>query len=200
MATRKRRVSVAPRGREEVRTALVRAAAELFATRGPAAVSIRDVATRAKVNHGLVHRHFGSKRALLREVLTRSTHEIAAAMGDGEWNPETQMRLVRSLFEHHDYWRVLARAILDGQTPTGVQRDFPIIHRLAEAYRRMQERGDLAGSVDARVLAAGTAALYLGWVLFEPFIVAAAGLAERPLDETRQRFFDATLEVLRRMA
>jgi AcrR family transcriptional regulator len=188
-----------PRGRQQVRAALLRAAAELFAARGPAAVSIRDVAARAKVNHGLVHRHFGSKRALLREVLAQHVRAMAAVIADREWTPETQAQLVQSLFVHRDYWRVLARTLLDGMKPATVQREHPVIRRMVDAYRDMQERGELSAVFDARLVAAGTAAQYLGWVLFEPFLVQAAELGDRPLDETRQRFFDATLEVLRRM-
>ncbi|MCV7113486.1 helix-turn-helix transcriptional regulator, partial [Mycolicibacterium setense] len=48
-----------PTGREEVAAAVLEAAADLFAERGPAATSIRDIAARSKVNHGLVFRHFG---------------------------------------------------------------------------------------------------------------------------------------------
>jgi hypothetical protein len=37
--------------------------ADLFAERGPAATSIRDIAARSRVNHGLIHRHVGGKDA-----------------------------------------------------------------------------------------------------------------------------------------
>jgi len=66
------------RGRTEVRNALLDAAAALFAARGVAAVSVRDVAAHAGVNHGLVHRHFGSKHALFTAVLDRGAREIAS--------------------------------------------------------------------------------------------------------------------------
>ncbi|MFO7557486.1 MAG: helix-turn-helix domain-containing protein, partial [Desulfobacterales bacterium] len=55
-----------PHGRDEVVTALIRAAAELFSEKGVEAVSLRKIAVRAGVNHGLIHRHFGSKEALRR--------------------------------------------------------------------------------------------------------------------------------------
>lgn len=57
-------VTAADRGRE-VRERLLRAAAELIAERGWAAVSTRMVAQRAGVAPGLVHYHFASVRALL---------------------------------------------------------------------------------------------------------------------------------------
>ena len=58
-----------PTGREEVAAAILEAATELFAERGPAATSIRDIAARSKVNHGLVFRHFGTKDQLVGAVL-----------------------------------------------------------------------------------------------------------------------------------
>ena len=59
-------LSTPPHGQRETVAALIDAAIALLAERGPAAVSVRDIATRAGVNHGLVHRHFGSKQALVR--------------------------------------------------------------------------------------------------------------------------------------
>lgn len=58
-----------PTGRAEVAAAILEAATELFAERGPAATSIRDIAARAGVNHGLVFRHFGTKEQLVGAVL-----------------------------------------------------------------------------------------------------------------------------------
>src|ERR1700761_9750515 len=58
-----------PTGREEVAAAILAAAPELFAQRGPAATSIRDIAAQSKVNHGLVFRHFGTKENLVGAVL-----------------------------------------------------------------------------------------------------------------------------------
>src|SRR5207248_9502831 len=58
-----------PYGREEVVVAVVEAATALFAERGPAAVSLREIAQAADVNLGLIHRHIGSKADLLAAVL-----------------------------------------------------------------------------------------------------------------------------------
>ncbi len=67
-----------PVGKEEVVEAVLTAASELFAEKGPTATSIREVATRAGVNHGLVHRHFGSKRQLLAATLQHLADAAAA--------------------------------------------------------------------------------------------------------------------------
>jgi hypothetical protein len=62
-------------------------AADLFAERGPAATSIRDIAARSRVNHGLIHRHFGGKDALVGAVLDHLGQHLAGlldAKADGE--------------------------------------------------------------------------------------------------------------------
>src|SRR5258708_39978720 len=71
-----------PRGREAVMTAVLDAAMALFAAHGPASVSVRDIAAAARVNHALVHRHFGSKQEVLRAVLDRAVTESAASMNE----------------------------------------------------------------------------------------------------------------------
>ena len=57
--------------------------ADLFAERGPAATSIRDVAKRAAVNHGLIHRHFGSKERLVGAVLAYLGPYLADLLATG---------------------------------------------------------------------------------------------------------------------
>ena len=46
-------------------------AQELFAKRGPRAVTVRQVAEHAGVSHALVHKYFGSKDDLIRAVIER---------------------------------------------------------------------------------------------------------------------------------
>src|SRR3954447_25722397 len=54
-----------PRGREEVVDAIIDATIELCKTGGPDKVTLRRVAEQANVNYGLVHRHFGTKTAVV---------------------------------------------------------------------------------------------------------------------------------------
>ena len=72
-----------PTGREEVAAAILEAATDLFAERGPAATSIRDIAARSKVNHGLVFRHFGTKEQLVGAV-AHALHQAGLAPGDAD--------------------------------------------------------------------------------------------------------------------
>ena len=55
------KIKTLERGRDKVKTALIEAACEMLAESGPNAMSVRNVATRAGVNHGQVHHYFGGK-------------------------------------------------------------------------------------------------------------------------------------------
>lgn len=60
-----------PSGADEVREAVLAAAAQLFQEGDPGSVSLRQIAARAGVNYGLLHRHFGTKADLVAAVLRR---------------------------------------------------------------------------------------------------------------------------------
>ena len=69
-----------PYGRDEVRRAVLDAAGALVAERGPDGFSVREVATRAGVNHALVHRHFGTKAEVLEAVLAEEAAAVVEAV------------------------------------------------------------------------------------------------------------------------
>lgn len=71
------------------RERILDAAEELFGAHGFDSVALRDISTRASVNLGLFHYHFGGKEALFEEVVARR----ALALG------EERQRRLRSLQE-----------------------------------------------------------------------------------------------------
>lgn len=167
------------------REALLRAATELFGEKGPAGVSTREIAAEAKVNSGLIHRHFRTKDALLREALQRLAQEISATEQAGSVGDN----LVRFFYATHErtlYWKLLARCILDGRAPEQLQTEFPTVERMVELVERMQSAGWGPQDTDARNLAALMVAMALGWLLFEPWLVRAAGLADEDLGKVRR--------------
>jgi AcrR family transcriptional regulator len=186
-------------GRDAVRTALLDAAAVLFSERGPASVSVRDIAAHAGVNHGLVHRHFGSKQALVAGVLERGAREIAAAVAGTEWNAGALGAVFAAAGARDAYWRLLARALLDGARPHELQHDFPTGRLLVETFRERRRSGTLAADFDPKLVAAGTMALGLGWLLFEPFVLAATGLDGGDRDAVRLDLIRALVTLLERM-
>lgn len=164
-----------------MRAAVIEHAAELFAERGPAATSVRDIAERAGVNHGLVFRHFGAKENLVAAVLDHlgDLHGPATDLsGTGPVDPATRLHLT-----------VLARCLLDGYPVGRLQQRFPIMAALVD-------RAAAAGADDrsAALAAANAAALLVGWEMFGPFLRAATGLQDVPDAELRR---DATARATR---
>src|SRR5690242_12143162 len=77
-----RQLADRPRGKDEVRAAVLAATRELVGERGPDGFSVREIATRAGVNHALVHRHFGTKADVLELVLTEESRAVVQAIAD----------------------------------------------------------------------------------------------------------------------
>jgi AcrR family transcriptional regulator len=154
----------APVGKEEVVAAVLRSAADLFAERGLAATSIRDIAARSRVNHGLIHRHFGSKEGLVAAVLDHLGQHLAELLANNAEGGAVADAVDRQL-------RVLAYASLDGYPVGELQSRFPTMGVLLDAVRP-QHPNDLS----ARLAAAHTIALQLGWCLFGDFLRASTGL------------------------
>ncbi len=95
--------TAASRG-EEVRGRLRRAAVALIAERGWRAVTTRQVAERAGVGAGLVHYHFASVEALLRDAALEVMREVVAEVDgllDAADDAETGMGLVLEALDAH---------------------------------------------------------------------------------------------------
>lgn len=172
----------ATRGRRAVRTALIEAAVDLFADHGD--VSIRAVAGRAGVNHGLVHHYLGGKSGLRAAVLQR----LSASIYDEFDLPEKAslrelgLAILRATQADPRFVKILARALLDGDVPTQLQSSFPVVARLRQAAP--------ADPAAARAGIAEGLALGLGAIVFGPWIRAAVDMNEAEFEATR----DAALE------
>jgi AcrR family transcriptional regulator len=155
-----------PLGRAEVVAAVLESAADLFAERGPAATSIRDIAARSRVNHGLIHRHFGGKDALVGAVLDHLGQHLAGlpdAKADGSTISEAVDRQLR----------VIARTSLDGYSIGELQHRFPTMELMLESVRARHST-----ELGARLAAAHTIAMQLGWCLFGDSLRASTGLED----------------------
>lgn len=147
-----------------IRPLVLTHAADLFAERGPAATSLRDIAERSGVNAGLIFRHIGKKEAVVAAVLNYLADDLVS-MRDGDGTRDiVEARAERS-------WKVIARALLDGYDVARLQHRFPNVEQLLAVAR--DHYGD---EVTARVATADALAFQLGWRLFGPFLRAATGL------------------------
>jgi len=185
------------RGPAAVRASLIAAASELFAGRGTASVSVREIADRAGVNHGLIHHYFRSKQGLIDATLGDLAAQAARALEDGpDLSPEGPLAR---------YVLVASRALLDGDQAVPPDHAVPVAPSMAgaetakgmiELLRRMAELSATEGTseTEARLRAAHLAALLIGWLLFEPMLVGAAGLASEDPAWLRKQLLRSALD------
>ncbi len=177
--------SKTPTGREEVAAAVLEAATELFAERGPAATSIRDIAARSKVNHGLVFRHFGTKEQLVGAVLDHLGANLTELLRSQAPADVVERALDRQM-------RVMARTVLDGYPAGQLQKRFPNVADLLDQVRPLHDN-----DTSARLAVANALALQFGWRLFAPILRSAAGLDELTEAEVRQAVVDEAARVVK---
>jgi AcrR family transcriptional regulator len=181
-----------PRGRTEVVEALLRSARKLIAAQGPA-VALRDIADDAGVNFGLVYQYIGTKEQLVAEVYRRAAEAAATRLAEAEHADEALDLLMR--MGDGTTARLIAWAALDG-TQAKAFRDSPALDVLARFVRAdAAEAGERMTVADAKVFAALAMVITLGWRLFAPTALYAAGL-----DGARPKRYDEQIATyLRRL-
>ena len=157
-----------PLGKNEVVVAVLSAARKLFAERGYAAVSVRDIAAAANINHGLIHRHFGSKDRILHAVLQGMFSDVSGLVRANLdlKSPDFIDRLYPLAAARKQDWQILMRAVLDGFDFQVAGFEFPLTgltldHVAARRGARDMEARTIAGTI----IAGG-----LGWLLLEPYL------------------------------
>jgi AcrR family transcriptional regulator len=182
-----------PAGKDEIVDAILAAANRLFSEIGPADVSLRAIAREANVNHGMVHRHFGTRDDLVEQLLQRSatgwadaaasTHDFAAAIGlimsdagEAEATAGTWLR-------------ILAWSLLSGKPDRSseVQRRYSKSLELLPAMIRDRDPDEAA------ITAAAALALVFGWRFFHPYLRAALHLDDRPFDQVHRAVYEKLL-------
>ncbi len=172
-----RRPLGAPVGPEEVRAAVVEAAATLFAHKGVDAVSLRDIAQRADVNLALIRRYVGSRDQVIEAAFEYASDRLARAIAEhpleGQGHAaDTEMGM---------WLRIAASLSLAGRplpTGGGVNPVRAMAQTLAAGYGVPEET--------ARVRAAQIVATALGWRVFEDYLIEAGGLGDVGVDRLRE--------------
>lgn len=102
------------RGRKNVEAKLIRATCALLSKRGPRALTVREIAQHAGVNHGQVHHYFKSKRGLLTEAmraLAREHWDNTAARDRDEHDVPPPLALAQD----QEYIMAVIRCVVDGE-------------------------------------------------------------------------------------
>lgn len=165
-----------PHGKEEVKKAIIQSAATLFSEKGVDAVSLRMIADHAGVNHGLIHRHFGSKEMLRRETQEKLSADVRSEIGEPDDLVEILFRALKVIREHDKFWRVMARTLLDDRDHGEIQRDFPFVKKLVERVAGEQKADRITTAVDAKSIVASFLAYGLGMMVFKGYILPAVDL------------------------
>ena len=173
-----------PRGREQVRSAVLTATSALVAERGPDGFSVREIAARAGVNHALVHRHFGTKADVLEQMLAADAEAVVAAVVEsglptsGQAGGEVVAELLDLLAARPSYWRTLVHAVLDSP-----EAALPGTALTTELFSGLWRDGD-----DQRAVPTSVAGMtVLGWLIFGQFMTDATGADP---EETRRAVAD----------
>jgi AcrR family transcriptional regulator len=151
---------------DETRDALVEALIGLLGERSVAAISVRDVAAAAGVNHGLVHRYFGTKDALVRAAVERISAQVYDGFpGRGQSSWFFAMVRANPLMA-----AIVARACLDGPHDLLAAAAPPpaIIDQVISRVRASLDRSPFAGAIDPALLNAFFTSAMLGWFVFRP--------------------------------
>jgi len=144
--------------------ALVDAATSVFAERGYDCATTREIAERAGVSEGLIHRYFGSKRGLLLAILEQKSRMVEETLRAGvpdrdDLHDEIRDIVLWSLdfmWRARDFMRVAsAQGIIDADIGRfiGGRLDGERVRIIRDKLRRHKAAGRIRDDVDPAVVA-----------------------------------------------
>jgi TetR/AcrR family transcriptional regulator, repressor for neighboring sulfatase len=157
----------------------------------PNEISVRKIAELAKIKHPLIYRHFETKDKLIMLILNRGLTAIV----DKNLNfdkVEGNVGLFFQVARNNKFRLALARAMVEGINPHQIQDQFPLTQKLLELMQRRESEKKSTSKFGVRFSTAALAALALGWMLYEPFLLAATDLE----DESREEIDRKIVELL----
>lgn len=173
--------------------ALLRAAAELMAERSPSDVTLREIAARAGVNYGLIHRHYGTKDRLLVEIFQEFTDYGAEQIRSSS----TIHEAIRRTFtlDSGGFARILAWVALDGVSAEKTFADTSGMAVFQDLIVKEWERGkgpQRRDQFDPRVVSSFVMLMISIWDFYAPYMQQVDDWGDRDLA-------DAHVEVLELM-
>ncbi|MFE6779955.1 TetR/AcrR family transcriptional regulator [Streptomyces sp. NPDC057702] len=172
----------------DLRRALLTATAVAIAEKGPAALSLRDLARRAGVSHAAPTHHFGDKTGLLTAFAAEGYALLADALATAGGDLlESGVRYVRFAVEHRAHFEVMFQPDLYHPDDPGVaaareRADRALTAALATRPDRPSDEDGEAAELAAWSLAHGFAGLWLSGALPHASGGDPEALARRVLD------------------
>jgi AcrR family transcriptional regulator len=203
-----------PKGSSErTRNEILRAARELFAEKAIPAVSVREIATAAGVDHALVHRYFGTREEMVAEILRREIAAVTTAVpadlpASGVDSRELLRELIaRSFAERRTAMLLIMRAELAGLEPERLIGDDVLSPlgvmtrelRASQARRegQMDEQTDRWDDFpDAALVSAVVGAAIFAFVAMAPWLMREVGLGPDDLDKRLDEIVDILVDVV----
>jgi AcrR family transcriptional regulator len=174
---------------EAHRAAILQAAREALAEQGYARTTIRDIARRAGVTHGLVMRHFGSKEQLMLAAFPEPPGLAEAAEGELATLPERLAHafVVNMDTGEHPMLAVIRSAATNERAAAGLYDQMRA--RSTEVLERVLPEGALEVRADL------ITSLFIG-VAFERHVMRTGLLAEIAPDALERHLADIVRHVL----
>jgi AcrR family transcriptional regulator len=194
---------------ERTRGEILRAARELFATRGIAAVTVRDIAAEAGVTHALVHRYFGTKEEMLAEILRREVQAASSIPVVPDFTTGDPLEMIRrglmfGLTDARNTILLIARAELSGLQPESMltETEFRPIGLLADWLKERQvETGDESAELpDPALVSAVVGGAVFALQTLGPWLMTAVGLKPEDVAARRPEILAILMDVVTRAA
>ena len=176
-----------PRGRDQIRAALIASALELLESHG-LDISIRQIAEGANLPHSVIGRYFGSKDELIRSAIDSTL----PADREAARHPTSAEEAAIAVFESGiERIRILAQLLQAGMDPRDIRAEAPMISTHVKLIEENQP-----DHADPRIIAASICALSMGWVLTEAYLIDHTGLDVLERDTVREQMKELALRLL----
>lgn len=160
---------------ESAQEELLRASITLISKKGPDGFSVREVAKVAGVNHGLIHRHFGSKSNLVVASYERviadfsklttgiAQKKVSDAKDSG--SPCISSHIFNTMRNLTHHLNCLIWIVKSDYKPESLSTIFPAL--------TVEDSTETPSSLEQKNLIAVLTSAALGWHLFKPLISTA---------------------------
>lgn len=179
-------------GTSGAQEAILLAAAELFSRKGPAKVTLREVAASADVSYGLIHRFYRTKENLLVAVM-----ELLVGYGGDRLSAEKDAydavdNSIGADLDSGQFGRMLMWSIVEGIEPDRLLGEARSggYRKHIEALWKNPTPPQVRGEFDPSVLAALLGGVGSVWDLYEPYMIELSDNRWRSREDLRQEVSD----------
>jgi AcrR family transcriptional regulator len=171
------------RGRARVEARLIKATGLLLAKMGPRAMTIRDIAKQAGVNHGQIHHYFGGKRGLIEVTMRHLARQYAETT-----NPNEILEFGRpkplSLSKDQTYVMAVLRLVLDDEIELAT---IDLDEGVSVARRGVEDITRALGyekpTTGIKAVVAAVMMIEMSWAVMAPFTLRQIGA--KPSEEKK---------------